>query len=220
MPLTPDPSPDFAKQIADLQSQLAALSKQQNVIITNAAGQKMIVLGLQSDGTYGLRSYDSAGRLRVVVGQLPSGDYGLSLSDVIGHTQALLPSVLSATAAGFLLTSPVGPVNEGASSPTVTAAIGASGDCIIDVGMTIGNAGACSGYATLMVDGVEVTGLGGVLIGGGTTLSVAVSKRFKYSSWTGSTLAPGSHTFGMLYYCSGGTGNANFTDIAIGVTPI
>ena len=212
MPLVPNPQPDYAKQIADLQTQVAALSKQQNVIITNAAGQKMLVLGLQSDGTYGLRSYDTAGRLRVAVGQLPSGDYGLETVDPNGNVQEVIP-MLQATVLANESTTSTSWTDLATVGPSVTAWIGASGSALLMASALMSPYTSTAGYIGIGIDGaapsVYIASYDANLYGG-------------FASATGfvkvTGLSPGSHTFKLMYYTT--ANNTQFANRAIAVFPL
>jgi hypothetical protein len=53
--------------------------------IQDAAGNPVVVIGKQADGTYGVRSLDASGRTLVSLGQVPGGAHGIQVANVNGR---------------------------------------------------------------------------------------------------------------------------------------
>jgi opacity protein-like surface antigen len=92
-------------------------------------------------------------------------------------------------------------------SPTVTVNIGASGDCEITAGAFVGypTAGSANAYLTVDFNGpYSIFGGSGSSAGAGNLQSTR-----RISTWLPAIfpLSPGSHTFGIQYAATGGTGN-------------
>lgn len=160
---------------------------------------------------------DANGRTRMKSGLLPNGDFGILLIDAQGNQQELLPAV-SDYHDGTLSTASATPVSL-VGSPSVTVVIGASGDCKITCGSFIGVGSNASGIVYLQIDGgasTSILELSDADPSGAAAANVQSTR--KYSQWTGGTLTPGSHTFGLLYSSSSGT--SNFSSNWLEVQPI
>jgi hypothetical protein len=156
---------------------------------------------------------------RVAMGLLDNGDFGISLGDPSGNTQELLPGAFE-TVPGALTTSSTSAVVL-AGGPAVTAHIGASGDCVVQMSTLITTAGG-SGQAWLDVDGSIVdpaSGAEAALVYAVNSSQSSVSCQLQFSTYSGTTLAPGAHTFKIRYQSPYGT-STSFYNSYLGVQPI
>src|SRR5579875_3863143 len=118
--------------LSELQRRLGALERQQQLIWTNSAGQRVAQAGLQDDGNVGFTLFDSNG------------------------TCYYLRTPAEASLATELTTSSTSWVDLG--GPSVTATVGPSGKALIAVGAVIGIDGGSStqpwmGQMSVGIDG-------------------------------------------------------------------
>lgn len=164
--------------LSELQRRLGALERQQQLIWTNSAGQRVAQAGLQDDLNFGFTLFDSNG------------------------TCYYLRTPVEASLATELTTSSTSWVDLG--GPSVTATVGPSGNALVSLGAIIGIDGGAStqpwmGQMSVTVDGtvssirpvsMSVSPINGVVPGiqstGSNTLLL-------------SGLAPGTHTFTAVY---------------------
>ena len=187
MPGVNAPSGDyFTTQLQNLRQEIDALASQQT-----------------------WRATDKTGLVRTTGGLLPNGDFGILLTDAAGNQQELLPAV-SQYVSSLLSTTSSSYATIGG-SPAVTVTIGASGDCNVTTSCSI-NVPTGGGQG-----GVSITANGGTntyqvlqfgyptVAGGNVNIAGSVSSTIRWSQLTGSTLSPGSHTFGLYYISPSGT---------------
>jgi hypothetical protein len=163
---------------------------------------------------------DKAGVKRVTIGQLPNGDYGILLADAAGATTELLP-VYSGQLTGSVATSAGSYADLG--FPAVTASIGASGKVKVTASSTItitpSAAGVWPGIVGVSIDGATPTGiLSPILSGSLTTTGAGGSVVSASASVVVPGIAPGSHTFKLLY--SSGVAVVSFSESYLQIEPI
>lgn len=209
--------PDILRTISGLQSQLNALHTQQQYGCIDNELRLRIVMGQQADGTYGLWLYDTGGNVRVKLGDLPNGDEALAYYslDNDGSYQELFPFTDSYVD-GTLTTSST-TLTTVAGSPTLTTTVGQSGDCEITVGSFISQPVAGTARVALVVDGGTPKSILAISSAAGGVAGNLQSTR-RYVPWFGTPLAPGPHSFALLYDTSSGV--ASFSANLLKVQPI
>lgn len=181
------------------QDQINAMARQQNWGIHDGSLVLRVRGGLQDDGTYGVRTFDSDGNVRVEMGQLSNGDNGVLLLDPATNQNtellplywAQLPGSVSATGSSF----------QDLGFPSETVTVGASGSVKITLSsqfLVPSNPGVQGGVVSVSLDGATPAGiLAGLLAcsasaGAAPGLSCSVTVVV-----TG--LTPGAHTFKALF---------------------
>ena len=163
---------------------------------------------------------DANGLLRVVVGQLPSGDYGYYTADPNGVAKEIWPTSSASgltASAGTTTSSAFGTL---ASSPIVEAYLGASGDAIVDISVTVVTAATSGGgEAQLYIDGVEAPLAAEiVVVGNSLQISAACPNRLRD---IGFLQTPNTtHTFSLQYRSTTNTISNSFSDATIVVQPL
>jgi hypothetical protein len=178
--------------------------------VFNAAGNPVLQIGLQPDGTYGLAVYDAAGNKRAQMGVLDNGDYGLGVNPVGGGTQQeVSPSIGESTNSTITVgTTPTSIVG-------LSATVGASGNALVTIGGYVQNlASNQSGFMYLYVDGVAAPGVQTSVFNSGTPIGSGASRTLLLTG-----LSPGSHVFSM-YAASSTTSDSTVTNASIVVQPL
>jgi hypothetical protein len=189
------PSSEYlVSQLQGIQSQLTALAQQSSYVVV-----------------------DQNLKLRVVVGLLPSGDFGILLQDPAGNTQELLPALSSYVNGTLSTTSSTAASIAG--SPSITANIGASGDCELTVAAYINVPAGALGTVFIVADGGAAWSLTALdNFNGSAALSASVCGMVKWKQRTAGSLTPGSHAFTLKYATTAGT--ANFSQNYFKVQPV
>jgi len=219
----------FARILAELKGRLTNLETQQQFIVADATGTRVIQIGVfpGSPVTYGLKVWDDDDNVRVQIGELSNGDYGILLEDALtGQTTELLPVYEDGveTVEG---TSSTTYTDLSTPGPGVTATVGASGVVDISVNCYVGIPGGSGSVQSLGAVGITIDGapISGVLneciyfantVTGPDAVGMASNQSFR-GTITG--LAPGvTHTFEMKYRMSG-PGTVNFGNRFLLVEP-
>ena len=156
--------------------------------------------------------YDGSGTERVRLGLLANGDYGLQVIDTLGNSEEILPAVQQFVSTQITVTSQTY-VSQG--GPSVTAVVGASGKVKVEASAFVAaNAASVGAWVALAIDGTPVLDLTEVDSAGGQ-----ITTSFAFNGIrTG--LSAGSHTFELYYKWTSASGNANFSNRSLLVTPI
>jgi hypothetical protein len=203
--------------IKQLQSDVAKLQQQQQTGIVDSKGVQRILIGRQSDGTYGIVAFDASGNRRIDLGQLSNGDYGLASYSLAndGTFVEVLPIVVAPEVAALETTAATSYGDLATVGPVCTVTVGASGRVNVIGGSYIGLPGEASANPVaaigLFVDGVQnpTRSLASLQMSTGTSATGVAGTTFGQVLITG--LTPGAHTFKLQYKTSGLTGGNTVT---------
>lgn len=230
-----NPSNDrwFEVKLTQFERRIRALETRPTFTVWNpAAGTPggvvpVINLGQQADGTFSMKQWDGSGNTRLVVGQMPTsgvgsayaGDYGILVADSKGTTQEVLPRYFQNGPSGFTTSTTFTKLSGQGSDLSVV--IGASGDADITVSYEI-NLPNGSSQATVGVSLDNALALAWVVsenTGTNTPMFGTFSFRAPWSVMQGSTVTPGTHTFGLRFESGTGT-NCGFPLGVLYVEPV
>lgn len=221
-------------------------SQRYGVQTVDSSGNQRLMVGEQADGTHGLWAYgppasgsnyvpvlklgeiasgeyalqilDPSGNVVVQLGEQTNGDYALSVAAPNGSAANELWPVSCTYSDTALSTASATPVSL-SGSPSVTAYLGASGDCLLTISAYIGVPANSTGVVYLTIDGTDAGEYVDLSNSGTAGIAGNVQSTRKLSQWYGSTLSPSTnHTFGLEFSSSSGT--SNFGALSIVVQPL
>ena len=175
--------------------------------------------GASQNSTFAVYDAASPPNPRARMGYLPNGDYGLYVQDTLGNGIEVCNPVISYFD-GTLTSTSTTPVNT--NGPSCTVNIGASLDCILEVGSDIAQSVAGAGaLIQIWLDGTVINPSNFIFSTVNATGRIYMYRKARYSKLSGVTaLTAGKHTFSFAYSSNTNGDTATFIHSYLQVTPI